>query len=322
MPEDSKGLLKTKQLQLITSPRLISWLGHRDLGESQHQGIRSTAIGVMSEVTIQLCFIFTLAKCCLLNSIHEKVVHVIMCVCVCHSLGGTTFLLKWIFLPFLLDPISLGILAQLQIPRLRRSRLPHLSGSVTIPVFGWNAPREGKEERCLDEWRVCRMISGYFWWFRIMFWKWKFDSFQNLLGWFVTSVLGNAMTWKLQSWVGGRYWYIPYLLWDSTPIRNVYIPSSITRLYPININSKGASRSEHILNLHLLAASTPFFGSWHLLAFHAIFWPELIPCKLHQLHVQTIHLSWAKAAHEKNVARIFHLRPFTAITLLLQYMCV
>ncbi len=44
----------------------------------------------------------------------------------------------WIFLPFLLDPIGifdyhLGILAQLQIPRLRRSRLPHLNGS---PVTG------------------------------------------------------------------------------------------------------------------------------------------------------------------------------------------
>lgn len=80
MPEDSKDPLTTKQFQLITSPRLISWLGHRDLGESQHQRIRSTAIGVMSEVTIQLCFIFTLANCCLPNSIHEKVVHVIMCV--------------------------------------------------------------------------------------------------------------------------------------------------------------------------------------------------------------------------------------------------
>ena len=85
-PRDSKSLLepplKQKQLQLITSPRLISWLGHRDLGESQHQ-IRSTSIGVMSEVqkwwyvTIQLYFIFNLNKVPL-DSIHEKVIHVIM----------------------------------------------------------------------------------------------------------------------------------------------------------------------------------------------------------------------------------------------------
>ena len=128
-----------------------------------------------------------------------------------------------------------------------------------------------------------------------------------------TSMVGNLSSWEchehrssraecvqdpLSADSSGRYWYIPYLLWDPTPIRNVYCHQSVNPILAISIYRVFWDLNIFWISICWLLRLL-FFGSWHLLAFHAIFCPELIPCKVHQLHVQTIHLSWAKAAHEK-----------------------